>query len=118
MRLNKVNINRSQNTKSTSLVDFIERFCHNLKFSTEDIKNIKEISELCDKYNLVYDNTPPAMSTGCIYLYIKLKDINISKKDISIICKISEVTINKCYKKLESNQDFMREVQNKYVLIK
>tara|TARA_Y100000817_G_C16856580_1_gene544271 strand:- start:1437 stop:2396 length:960 start_codon:yes stop_codon:yes gene_type:complete len=118
MRLNKTNIDRSHNTKSTSLTDFIERFCHNLGFNLDDIQNVKEISNLCDKYNLIYDNTPPAMSTGCIYLYSKLRNINISKKDVSLVCKISEVTINKCYKKIESNEEFMREVQNKYVLIK
>ena len=118
IRLSKKNIDRIQNTKSTSLTDFIERFCHNLEFSEKDIENIKGISSMCEKYNLIYDNTPPAMSTGCIYLYSKLKGLKISKKDISLICKISEVTINKCYKKLESKVEFMREIQNKYVLIK
>jgi transcription initiation factor TFIIB len=118
IRLSKSNINRIQNTKSTCLTDFIERFCHNLNFSEVDIKNILGISCTCEKYNLIYDNTPPAMSTGCIYLYSKLKDLKVSKKDISLICKISEVTINKCYKKLESSLDFMGEIQNKYVLTK
>ena len=30
-----------------------------------------------------------------------------SKKEISDVCKISEVTINKCIKKLESNKDMI-----------
>ena len=50
----------------------------------------------------INDNTPPAMSSGCIHLYIKNQNINISKKEISDICKISEVTINKCSKKIEN----------------
>ena len=37
---------------------------------------------------------------GCIYLVCTLLNISISKKDISTSCKISEVTISKCYKKL------------------
>ena len=45
------------------------------------------------------------MSSGCIHLYIKNQNINISKKEISDICKISEVTINKCTKKLESREE-------------
>ena len=45
------------------------------------------------------------MAAGCIYLYIKINDITISKKEISEICQISEVTINKCYKKLEEHSD-------------
>jgi transcription initiation factor TFIIB len=117
-RLNKSNIGRIQSTRSTTLTDFIERFCNNLNFTENNIQEMVELSSICVKYNLIYDNTPPAMGTGCIYLYSKLKGIKISKKDISEVCKISEVTINKCYKKLESSEDFMREVQNKYVLIK
>ena len=41
------------------------------------------------------------MAAGCIYLYIKINNLSINKKQISEICKISEVTINKCFKKLE-----------------
>ena len=118
IRLNRSNIDRIQNTKSTTLTDFIERFCYNLGLPDDDIKNVIKMSSLCNKYNLTYDNTPPAMGTGCIYLYCKLKGIKISKKDIAAMCKISEVTINKCYKKLEDNEEFLREVQNKYVLTK
>ena len=32
-------------------------------------------------------------------------NLNISKKDINQISKISEVTINKCYKKLEKYEN-------------
>ena len=48
------------------------------------------------------------MAAGCIYLYIKKNKINIYKNQISEVCKISEVTINKCYKKLESNEDILK----------
>ena len=65
----------------------------------------KEISKICDKLSLINDNTPPAMSSGCIYFYIKTKKLDISKKHISDICKISEVTINKCSKKIEDIQE-------------
>ena len=47
------------------------------------------------------------MAAGCIYLYIKNKNLNIHKKDISDVCKISEVTINKCYKKLEEYEELL-----------
>jgi len=47
------------------------------------------------------------MASGCIYLYVKVQNLEISKKDISLICKISEVTINKCAKKLEANDIIM-----------
>ena len=55
------------------------------------------------RLNLINDNTPPAMASGCIYLYLQIKQIKIDKKQISEVCKISEVTVNKCSKKLEGN---------------
>jgi len=110
IRINKININRLQNTRSTDLTDFIERFSYNLNFENEDILKIQKIAKLCSNYELIYDNTPPAMASGCIYLYIKLKELSISKKDVSEKCLISEVTINKCYKKLESDEYFIKEV--------
>ena len=36
---------------------------------------------------------------------IKSSKLNLSKHDINKVSEISEVTINKCYKKLESIQD-------------
>lgn len=105
MQLNKVDINRIHNTNTITMDDFIDRFCSNLQLSKEDIINIKHISYLSQVYNLVNDNTPPSMAAGCIYLYIKEVEYNIHKKIISDVCKISEVTINKCYKKLEIHKD-------------
>ena len=95
---------RIQSHKSINLHDFIDRFSHKLNLCEEDKKNIKEISKKCEDLNLINDNTPPAMASGCIYLYVKLKNLSIDKKEISEICKISEVTVNKCAKKLEDNQ--------------
>jgi len=105
MQLNKVDINRIHNTNTITIDDFIDRFCSNLGMNQEDISNIKHISYLSHVYNLINDNTPPSMAAGCIYLYIKEVNYDIHKKTISDVCKISEVTINKCYKKLENHKD-------------
>lgn len=105
MQLNKVDINRIHNTNTITMDDFIERFCSKLNLSQIDITNVKHISYLAQMYNLVNDNTPPSMAAGCIYLYIREIELNIHKKQIADICKISEVTINKCYKKLEQHKD-------------
>ena len=103
MRMSK-DRKRIQTHKSVNLHDFIDRFCHKLKFCENKQKNIRSLSKLCEELNLVNDNTPPAMAAGCIYLYIRIKKIDIDKKQISEVCKISEVTINKCSKKLEENE--------------
>ena len=114
IRLNKSSINRYQNLDTIQLGDFIDRFCYNLSINEEDTRIIKTVAEVSDDLHLTYDNTPPAMATGCIYLVVKLKEINLSKKDISEKCNISEVTINKCYKKLEENEKLTEILQSKY----
>ena len=114
IRLNKISINRYQNLDTIQLGDFIDRFCYNLSINEEDTRIIKTVAEVSDDLHLTYDNTPPAMATGCIYLVVKLKEINLSKKDISEKCNISEVTINKCYKKLEENEKLTEILQSKY----
>jgi len=103
MRLSKTDMSRVHNIKSIDLNDFITRFSHNLHLGDKQIKQINHISDLCQDLHLISDNTPPSMASGCIYLYVKVQNLEISKKDISLICKISEVTINKCAKKLEAN---------------
>jgi len=105
MQMNKVDIYRINDTEVICLDDFIDRFCSKLPLLDDDISSIKRISTRSQDLNLVNENTPPSMAAGCIYLYIKSKNMNIHKKDISEVCKISEVTINKCYKKLEEYSD-------------
>lgn len=104
MQMNKVDLNRIHKIHSTETItidDFIDRFCSKLELSEQDICEIKDIAKMATIYNLINENTPPSMAAGCIFLYIKLNELDIHKKVISDICKISEVTINKCYKKLE-----------------
>jgi len=117
-RLNKSNVNRFQQLDTIKVEDFIDRFSFNLSISDNDNKIIKNISKLASNLELMRDNTPPAMATGCIYLFIKLKGIDISKQTISNKCNISEVTINKCYKKLEESKELIEVIHNKYEFTK
>ena len=52
------------------------------------------------EYSIVEDNTPPSIASGSIFMVCNLLDVPVTKKDISGVCGISEVTISKCYKKL------------------
>ena len=101
LHYNKQNQNRINKHTIIDSNDFIDRFCNQLNLNNNDIDIIKNISDKAQKLKIIYENTPPSIAAGSIYLYVRVKQINISKKDISNISKISEVTINKCYKKLE-----------------
>ena len=116
MRMNKTNRDRSFKINDVNLYDFIDRFSSKISLKEEEIKKIRKIAILCEQNKMINDNTPPSMASGCIYLYCKISGNKINKKEISDVCKISEVTINKCYKKLESNEHIFN--QSKDIILK
>lgn len=105
IQMNKLNVKRINDSNSVTIDDFIDRFCSRLHLTEEQIGVIKHLSNRSQELNLINENTPPSMAAGCIYLYIKENDLEKGKSEISEVCKISEVTINKCYKKLEIHKD-------------
>jgi transcription initiation factor TFIIIB Brf1 subunit/transcription initiation factor TFIIB len=57
------------------------------------------------------ENTPHSIAAGIVYFISQLCKLNVSKKDIKMVSEISEVTINKCFKKLEKlKYDIVPEV--------
>jgi transcription initiation factor TFIIB len=110
LQLNKEK-NRVDISNSTKYLDFIERFCNKLKIDNES-SDIKKLSEQIEKLNIINDIRPDSYAAGCILYYcniniIKVNDIQINKTDISKYSKISEVTINKCFKKLLENKELI-----------
>jgi transcription initiation factor TFIIIB Brf1 subunit/transcription initiation factor TFIIB len=47
------------------------------------------------------ENTPHSIAAGVVYFISQICNLNVTKRDIKNISEISEVTINKCYKKLD-----------------
>jgi hypothetical protein len=47
------------------------------------------------------ENTPHSIAAGVVYFISQMCNLNVSKKEVKNISEISEVTINKCFKKLE-----------------
>ena len=89
---------RCSESKSISPEDFIDRFCNKLDLSK---KQLLEIKLLHNNFKNISDVRPDSYACGLIMLYGKLDNIKITKTDLSIISNISEVTINKCYKKID-----------------
>ena len=65
----------------------------------------KFIANKINNQNLIPENTPHSIASGIIYFVSQICNLNISKKAINTISDISEVTINKCYKKLDIMKD-------------
>jgi len=85
--------------------DFIERFSSKLNINTELTKVCKFISTKIEQLDLMPENTPHSIAAGIIYFISQNCNLSISKKDVKNISEISEVTINKCFKKLETIKD-------------
>jgi transcription initiation factor TFIIB len=96
---------------------FIERFCSPLNINGELTKLCQFIALKIDKENLIPENTPHSIAAGIIFFISQLCNLNISKKDVHIVTSISEVTINKCYKKLETFENILipQSIRAKYI---
>jgi transcription initiation factor TFIIB len=84
---------------------FIERYCCRLNFNQELTMLSKFVTNKVEQNNIITDNIPHAIAAGVVYFIAQNCNQNISKLDIKNVCGVSEVTINKCYKKLESIKD-------------
>jgi transcription initiation factor TFIIB len=84
---------------------FIERYCSKLNINTELTKLCQFISIKIEKQDIMPENTPPSIAAGVVYFISQICKLNISKKDVKTVSETSEVTINKCYKKLEKIKD-------------
>tara|TARA_B100000401_G_scaffold340441_1_gene238790 strand:+ start:71 stop:1105 length:1035 start_codon:yes stop_codon:yes gene_type:complete len=100
----------------TSPEHFIPRFCSLLQIDKKYIQLMNILSKKIIKLPDISENTPPAIATGIIYFICHLCKLNINKKKISLVCKISEVTINKCFKKLINFTDILisEDIKEKY----
>jgi transcription initiation factor TFIIB len=100
----------------TTPSSFIERYCSKLGINNELTKVCKFIALVIEKRDLIPENTPHSIAAGVVYYTAQLCNLNICKKKVSVVSEISEVTINKCYKKLEQlNIELIpKQILNKY----
>jgi transcription initiation factor TFIIB len=98
------NQNDLMDLNKTTPLSFIERYCSKLNINNELTMLCKFISHKIEKNNLIPENTPHSVAGGIIYFVSQMCNLNIQKKSINTISKISEVTINKCFKKLEQHK--------------
>tara|TARA_Y100000992_G_scaffold294289_1_gene253864 strand:- start:4359 stop:5483 length:1125 start_codon:yes stop_codon:yes gene_type:complete len=93
------------NLNKTTPLTFIERFCSKLNINKELTKLSQFVAHKISKDDLIPENTPHSIAGGIIYFISQNCNLNISKSEINNISKISEVTINKCYKKLQEHKN-------------
>jgi len=113
-----MNNNEKSNLCNTTPLTFIDRYCSRLNINTELTKVCKFIAIRIQKNGLIPENTPHSIAAGIIYFVSNKCNINITKKEVNNISEISEVTINKCYKKLDTMKDYLipKQIYDKYNL--
>lgn len=85
--------------------NFIERFCSKLNINKELTKVCMFVAHKIEENNYIPENTPISVAAGIVYFVAQNCNLNISKKKVNMCSEISEVTINKCNKKLEKMKD-------------
>ena len=95
---------------------FINRYCSKLNINDELSKLCLFIAIKVFKNNIIPENTPPSIAAGIIYFVSNNFKLNIRKDDVYNVSDISEVTINKCFKKLTEHKSVLipSSLLNKY----
>ena len=100
-----LDMNERTTFNKTTPDSFIQRYCSKLSINAELTRLCEFVSVKIEKQNLMPENTPHSIAAGVIYFIVQLCSLDISKKDIRNVSEISEVTINKCYKKMDKMKD-------------
>ena len=115
------NLDNSEKTTfcKTKPEAFIERYCSRLSINDELTKLCQFIAVMIEKQNLIPENTPHSIASGIIYFVANMCNLPITKKDVNRVSDMSEVTINKCFKKLYDMRDKLipKMILSKYTTI-
>jgi len=83
----------------TTPADFIERYASKLGINKELTTVCMFVANKISKGNMIPENTPHSVAAGIIYFVAQVCKLNINKRNLNSVSEISEVTINKCFKK-------------------
>ena len=88
------------NVISSSPLDFISRYCSVLDMKMEYIDNCKKLVKFLEDSEIMSDNSPTSSCASILYYFSEKKKLGYTKKKISEVCNVSEVTVIKGYKLL------------------
>jgi len=104
------NMSEEDRRKMCKITPFnlLDRFCGPFPQMTQTMVFLaKFIAQKVEREGLIHDNTPQAIASGIIYFINQVFKLGITKQHIIAECQISDVTINKCYKKLMEMREML-----------
>lgn len=112
-----IDVSQQTDLQMTIPSSFIERYCSKLNMNVELTMLCKFIANKLEQNNSITDNTPHAIAAGIVYFIAFYCNLNITKANVKAISGVSDVTINKCFKKMDAIRDFLLPqcIINKYL---
>lgn len=95
------------NVSSCGPEDFISRFGSKLSMKMDDIEKCKKLVKFLEKNEIMSDNSPTSSAAGILYYYSISENLGYNKKQLSIACNVSEVTIVKNFKIICKYKEFI-----------
>lgn len=95
------------NVASSGPEDFISRFGSKLSMKIADIENCKRLVSFLEKHEIISDNSPTSLAAGILYYYSTTENLGFTKKQFSMVCNVSEVTIVKNHKIISKYKEFI-----------
>jgi hypothetical protein len=89
---------------------YIRQVCENDKFCVEEkyIEKAIEISKNIEKLDLITTHTPHSIAVVSVLLMAEISNLSgLSKKKIALLFDITEVTLNRIYKKIEDYKNIV-----------
>jgi transcription initiation factor TFIIB len=85
---------------------FMDRFCSKLNMNSELTMLAKFIAAKVEQQKWIEDNTPPSIAAGIVYFVAhQCNQSFVTKAAVKNVCQVSEVTVTKCYKKLDAHKE-------------
>ena len=81
--------------------NYLHRLCCKLGIDDKIYAICQEICDKVDKEKILDKHNPLSRTTTVIYYVVLKYSLPLSKQQIADACKVSEVTINKCYVKMQ-----------------
>lgn len=106
---------KDQSSISTAL-DYVPRFCDTIGFTREQLQIAECMVAKCYILNILPECTSISLAATIMYCLNELivHNKNITKTNISKLCGLSEVTILKCYRKLQQQDSLKLILPNEF----
>ena len=106
--------NNKDNDQDYESLNYLHRHCSKLNISDKIYMICKEILLYIEKNNILETHNPLSRVSSVIFYVSNNLNLSINKTSITKVCNISEVTINKCYNKLNKYNSQLLQIIDDY----